>query len=136
MTQRLIVTGGDAAGMSAASAARRQKGPEEPAIVAFDRSNYTSYSPAASRTSSATMSPMSPTGGGPQGELRLVAGPPVAAPALVHRNRWLLERHLVQHPCLPTRYALHRVPADHRFHPVLVADRADIRAFAAAYAGD
>jgi len=36
----------------------------------------------------------------------------------------------------PTRYALHRVPADHRFHPVLVADRADIRAFAAAYAGD
>ncbi len=48
MTLRLIVTGGDAAGMSAASAARRQKGPEEPAIVAFDRSNYTSYSPAAS----------------------------------------------------------------------------------------
>ena len=101
MTLRLIVIGGDAAGMSAASAARGQKGPEEPAIVAFDRSNYTSYSPAASRTSSATMSPMSPTGGGPQGELRLVAGPPVAAPALVHRNRWLLERHLVQHPCLP-----------------------------------
>ena len=48
MTLRLIVTGGDAAGMSAASAARGQKGPEEPAIVAFDRSNYTSYSPAAS----------------------------------------------------------------------------------------
>jgi len=40
----------------------------------------------------------------------------------------------------PTRDALHRVPADHRFHPVLIADktdeqlRADIRAFAAAYA--
>jgi len=44
MTQRLIVIGGDAAGMSAASAARRQKGAEELAIVAFDRGNYTSYS--------------------------------------------------------------------------------------------
>jgi len=36
----------------------------------------------------------------------------------------------------PTRDGLHPVPADHRFHPVLVADTADIRAFAAAYAGD
>ncbi len=42
--QRLVVIGGDAAGMSAASAARRERGPDELEIVAFDRGNYTSYS--------------------------------------------------------------------------------------------
>ena len=35
MTQRLVVIGGDAAGMSAASAARRQRGRDELEIVAF-----------------------------------------------------------------------------------------------------
>lgn len=44
MTQRLIVIGGDAAGMSAASAARRELSPEKLEIVAFERGNYTSYS--------------------------------------------------------------------------------------------
>ncbi len=44
MTERLVVVGGDAAGMSAASAARRERGPDELAIVAFERGNYTSYS--------------------------------------------------------------------------------------------
>jgi len=42
--ERLIVIGADAAGMSAASAARRLRGPQELEIVAFDRGNYTSYS--------------------------------------------------------------------------------------------
>jgi NADPH-dependent 2,4-dienoyl-CoA reductase/sulfur reductase-like enzyme len=44
MGERLIVIGADAAGMSAASAARRGRGPDELEIVAFDRGNYTSYS--------------------------------------------------------------------------------------------
>ncbi len=44
MAARLLVIGGDAAGMSAASAARRQQSPQELEIVAFDRGNYTSYS--------------------------------------------------------------------------------------------
>lgn len=44
MTRRLVVVGGDAAGMSAASAARRLAGPAELEIVAFERGNYTSYS--------------------------------------------------------------------------------------------
>jgi len=44
MTQRLLVIGGNAAGMSAASTARRHKGAKELAIVAFDRGHYTSYS--------------------------------------------------------------------------------------------
>jgi len=44
MAQRLVVIGADAAGMSAASAARRARGPDELEIVAFDRGNYTSYS--------------------------------------------------------------------------------------------
>lgn len=44
MGQRLVVIGGDAAGMSAASAARREQGPGELDIVAFERGNYTSYS--------------------------------------------------------------------------------------------
>ncbi|MEU6225340.1 FAD-dependent oxidoreductase [Streptomyces sp. NPDC047042] len=43
-TERLVVIGGDAAGMSAASQARRQKGPSELEIVAFERGNFTSYS--------------------------------------------------------------------------------------------
>ncbi|MFD7444688.1 FAD-dependent oxidoreductase [Streptomyces sp. NPDC059909] len=42
--QRLVVIGGDAAGMSAASQARRFKGPEELEIVAFERSHFASYS--------------------------------------------------------------------------------------------
>ncbi|MDQ0937471.1 FAD-dependent oxidoreductase [Streptomyces turgidiscabies] len=43
-TERLVVIGGDAAGMSAASQARRLKGPGELEIVAFERGNFTSYS--------------------------------------------------------------------------------------------
>ncbi|MBO0514148.1 FAD-dependent oxidoreductase, partial [Streptomyces beijiangensis] len=42
--ERLVVIGGDAAGMSAASQARRLKGPEELEIVAFERSRFTSFS--------------------------------------------------------------------------------------------
>ncbi|MEW1613425.1 MULTISPECIES: FAD-dependent oxidoreductase [unclassified Streptomyces] len=42
--ERLVVIGGDAAGMSAASQARRLKGPDELEIIAFERSPYTSYS--------------------------------------------------------------------------------------------
>ncbi|WP_455358343.1 FAD-dependent oxidoreductase [Streptomyces sp. SYSU K21746] len=42
--ERLVVVGGDAAGMSAASQARRHKGPDEMEIVAFERSHFTSYS--------------------------------------------------------------------------------------------
>ena len=44
MTQRLLVVGGDAAGMGAASQARRRRGPDELEIVAFERGRYTSYS--------------------------------------------------------------------------------------------
>jgi NADPH-dependent 2,4-dienoyl-CoA reductase/sulfur reductase-like enzyme len=40
--ERLLVIGGDAAGMSAASQARRQR--PELEIVAFERSPHTSYS--------------------------------------------------------------------------------------------
>ncbi|MFE9254324.1 FAD-dependent oxidoreductase [Streptomyces sp. NPDC006879] len=43
-TERLVVVGGDAAGMSAASQARRLKGPEQMEIVVFERSPFTSYS--------------------------------------------------------------------------------------------
>ena len=39
-----MVIGGDAAGMSAASQARRLRGPRDLAIVAFDQGNYLSYS--------------------------------------------------------------------------------------------
>lgn len=39
-----MVIGGDAAGMSAASQARRLKGPDELEIIAFERSTFTSYS--------------------------------------------------------------------------------------------
>ncbi|MET7730629.1 FAD-dependent oxidoreductase [Streptomyces sp. NPDC005402] len=42
--ERLVVIGGDAAGMSAASQARRVQGPEELEIVAFERGHFTSYS--------------------------------------------------------------------------------------------
>jgi NADPH-dependent 2,4-dienoyl-CoA reductase/sulfur reductase-like enzyme len=41
---RLVVVGGDAAGMSAASQARRWRGAEELEIVAFERGGHTSYS--------------------------------------------------------------------------------------------
>ncbi|MHC5907302.1 FAD-dependent oxidoreductase [Streptomyces sp. S6] len=42
--ERLVVIGGDAAGMSAASQARRAKDPGELEIVAFERGHFTSYS--------------------------------------------------------------------------------------------
>ncbi|MEU6624856.1 FAD-dependent oxidoreductase [Streptomyces litmocidini] len=44
MSERLVVIGGDAAGMSAASQARRLKGPDELEIVAFERGHFSSYS--------------------------------------------------------------------------------------------
>ncbi|MGH9004008.1 MAG: FAD-dependent oxidoreductase, partial [Acidimicrobiia bacterium] len=43
-TERLVVVGGDAAGMSAASEARRRRPAEDLEIVAFERGRYTSYS--------------------------------------------------------------------------------------------
>ncbi|MDX2523273.1 FAD-dependent oxidoreductase [Streptomyces europaeiscabiei] len=42
--ERLVVVGGDAAGMSAASQARRLRGPGELEIVAFERGHFTSFS--------------------------------------------------------------------------------------------
>ena len=42
--ERLVVIGGDAAGMSAASQARKRRGPEDLEIVAFERGRATSYS--------------------------------------------------------------------------------------------
>ncbi|WP_046504837.1 FAD-dependent oxidoreductase [Streptomyces odonnellii] len=42
--ERMVVIGGDAAGMSAASQARRMRSPEELEIVAFERGRFTSYS--------------------------------------------------------------------------------------------
>ncbi|HMA47312.1 MAG TPA: FAD-dependent oxidoreductase [Frankiaceae bacterium] len=44
MPERLVVVGGDAAGMSAASQARRRRGPDDLEIVAYERGHYTSYS--------------------------------------------------------------------------------------------
>ncbi|GAA1841665.1 FAD-dependent oxidoreductase [Asanoa iriomotensis] len=44
MAERLVVIGGDAAGMSAASQARRRRPAEELSIVAFERGRFTSYS--------------------------------------------------------------------------------------------
>ncbi|KXK63087.1 flavoprotein oxidoreductase [Micromonospora rosaria] len=44
MAERLIVIGGDAAGMSAASQARRRRGRNDLEIVAFERGHFTSYS--------------------------------------------------------------------------------------------
>ncbi|MBB1246062.1 FAD-dependent oxidoreductase, partial [Streptomyces durbertensis] len=43
-TERLVIVGGDAAGMSAAAQARRLRGPDELEIVAFERGAHTSYS--------------------------------------------------------------------------------------------
>ncbi|MFG3043922.1 FAD-dependent oxidoreductase [Streptomyces sp. NPDC048202] len=42
--QRLVVIGGDAAGMAAASQARRLRKPDQLEIVAFERTHFTSYS--------------------------------------------------------------------------------------------
>lgn len=44
MTERLVVIGADATGMSAASQARRMAGPAELEIVVFERGGFTSYS--------------------------------------------------------------------------------------------
>ena len=44
MTERLIVIGGDAAGMSAASQARRRRPVDDLEILVFERSSYVSYS--------------------------------------------------------------------------------------------
>ena len=44
MSERLVIIGADAAGMSAASQARRRRGPDDLEIVAFDKGNYSSYS--------------------------------------------------------------------------------------------
>ena len=44
MIERLVVIGGDAAGMSAASQARRRRGHQDLEIFAFERGDYTSYS--------------------------------------------------------------------------------------------
>ncbi len=44
MTERLVVIGGDAAGMSAASQARRRRDEDDLRIVAFERGRHTSYS--------------------------------------------------------------------------------------------
>ncbi|RIV35901.1 FAD-dependent oxidoreductase [Micromonospora radicis] len=44
MAERLIVIGGDAAGMAAASQARRRRGRDDLEIVAFERGHFTSYS--------------------------------------------------------------------------------------------
>jgi NADPH-dependent 2,4-dienoyl-CoA reductase/sulfur reductase-like enzyme len=44
MAERLIVVGGDAAGMSAASQARRLRGPEDLQIIAFEQGRHVSYS--------------------------------------------------------------------------------------------
>ncbi|MDA0365522.1 MAG: FAD-dependent oxidoreductase, partial [Chloroflexi bacterium] len=44
MPERLVVIGADAAGMSAASQARRMRGAHDLEIVAFERSTWVSYS--------------------------------------------------------------------------------------------
>ncbi len=44
MTQRMVVIGGDAGGMTAASVARRRRREDELEIVAFERTPHTSYS--------------------------------------------------------------------------------------------
>jgi NADPH-dependent 2,4-dienoyl-CoA reductase/sulfur reductase-like enzyme len=43
VSERLVVVGGDAAGMSAAAQARRRRDENELGIVVFERGNYTSY---------------------------------------------------------------------------------------------
>jgi NADPH-dependent 2,4-dienoyl-CoA reductase/sulfur reductase-like enzyme len=42
--ERLVVVGGDAGGMSAASQARRLRGPDDLSVVAFERGHFVSYS--------------------------------------------------------------------------------------------
>jgi NADPH-dependent 2,4-dienoyl-CoA reductase/sulfur reductase-like enzyme len=44
MAERLVVVGGDAAGMTAASQARRRRGPDDLEIIAFERTARVSYS--------------------------------------------------------------------------------------------
>lgn len=44
MTERLVVIGGDAAGMTAASQARRRRSADDLQIIALERSSYVSYS--------------------------------------------------------------------------------------------
>ena len=44
MTERLVVIGGDAAGMSAVVQARHRRGPDDLEIVVFERGTFTSYS--------------------------------------------------------------------------------------------
>ncbi|MFF8808789.1 FAD-dependent oxidoreductase [Streptomyces omiyaensis] len=44
MSERLVIIGGDAAGMSTASQARRLRGPGELEITAFERGRFSSYS--------------------------------------------------------------------------------------------
>lgn len=44
MSERLVIIGGDAAGMSAASQARRMREPGELSIVVFERGHFASYS--------------------------------------------------------------------------------------------
>jgi NADPH-dependent 2,4-dienoyl-CoA reductase/sulfur reductase-like enzyme len=44
MTERLVVIGGDAVGMSAASQARRRRAADDLEIIAFERGRHTSYS--------------------------------------------------------------------------------------------
>ncbi|WP_433529717.1 FAD-dependent oxidoreductase [Micromonospora sp. CA-263727] len=44
MAERLIVVGGDAAGMAAASQARRRRARDDLEIIAFERGHFTSYS--------------------------------------------------------------------------------------------
>ncbi len=42
--ERLVVIGADATGMTAASQARRRRGPEDLSVIAFERGRHTSYS--------------------------------------------------------------------------------------------
>ncbi|MDR9452069.1 MAG: FAD-dependent oxidoreductase, partial [Acidimicrobiia bacterium] len=44
MAERLVVIGGDAAGMSAASQARRMRGTDDLEIMVFEQSEYVSFS--------------------------------------------------------------------------------------------
>jgi NADPH-dependent 2,4-dienoyl-CoA reductase/sulfur reductase-like enzyme len=44
LTERLVVVGGDAGGMTAASQARRLRDPDDLEVVAFERGHFTSYS--------------------------------------------------------------------------------------------
>ncbi|HVQ91359.1 MAG TPA: FAD-dependent oxidoreductase [Mycobacteriales bacterium] len=44
MTQRLVVIGGDAGGLTAAAQARKRRGPDDLEIIALERGRYASYS--------------------------------------------------------------------------------------------